>query len=374
MSRVIVHRSLPPLKELLGDFSHFPAGKSHQQVIAEELRSVAEKVKSSNSQPFYSMREVADFFHVPLGTVSRVYKRLEREGVVNRIRSSHTMLVGKEVLPREAVRGVVGLYVWVHSMVLLAYTQTLVVEFEEHLRRSGYVADIIFHSEQDEETKPEFATRLLLHRLDAVVLHTPLTGSRQNILSQRERGVRVLVVQRKDTQSDLPALIYLQDYHPAYQKMAERWHAAGIRKVWLYTPAEYLHNKAETNILKTILNRQGLDVESAQDDPHQMLKRIRQRTPKMSTALAFLDGTHSELICNREPLVIEQISRIARLAFCVGPTRVPYLQFRNIRADIIDFSPSEIASRLAYDIGRLSVLPDGICHTFIAHYHEQVPL
>ncbi len=374
MSRVIVHRSLPPLKKVLGDFSHFPAGKSHQQVVIEMLREVAEKVKSEISQPFYSMREVADYFQVPLGTISRVYKRLEREGIVSRIRSSHTMLVGREVLPREAVRGVVGVYIWLHSMILLAYTQTLVIEFEEHLRRLGYVADIIFHAEKDEETKPEFATRLLRHRLDAVVLHTPLAGTRQNILSLRERGVRVLVVQRKDTQCDLPALIYLQDYQPAYQMMAERWYQAGIRKVWLYTPTEYLHNKAETNILKTIFNRQGLEAESVQDEPHQMLKRVRQRKPKLSTALAFLDGTHSELICNREPQVMEQISRVARLAFCVGPIRVPYLRFRTIRADIVDFSPTEIASKLSADIARLSVLPDGICHTFTAHYHEQIPL
>jgi hypothetical protein len=33
-----------------------------------------------------------------------------------------------------------------------------------------------------------------------------------------------------------------------------------------------------------------------------------------------------------------------------------------------------MASRLANDIRRLSVLPDGICHTFTMHYHEQIKL
>jgi hypothetical protein len=374
MSRVTVHRNLPPLAKMLEHFSSFPGGKSHQQVVIEELRGVAEKLNSTVSQPFYSMREVADFFRVPLGTISRVYKRLEREGVVSRIRSSHTMLVGKEVLPREAVRGVVGLYVWLHSMVLLAYTQTLVIEFEEHLRRLGYVADIIFHSAKNEETEPDFVTRLLQHRLDAVVFHTPQAASRQNILSLRDRGVRVLVVQRKDTQFDLPALIYLQDYQTAYQKMAARWHQIGIRKVWLCTPAGYLHYKAETNIFKSILNKHDLETESVLDEPRLLLKKIRQRTAKMSTALAFLDGTQSELFCNRHTQVIEQISRVARLAFCVGLPRLPCLQFRNIRVDIVDFSPSEVAAKLADDVGRLSVLSDGIHHTFVAHYQEQIPL
>jgi hypothetical protein len=370
---VNVHRNLLPLKDVLGHFSGFPEDKSHQHVIINELRSAAKKLRSATSQPFYSMRDVACFFQVPLGTITRAYKALEREGIISRIRSSHTMLVGKEVSPREAVRGVVGIYIWLHSMVLLAYTQALVMQFEERLRSLGYVADIIFHSGKDEETKPEFATRLLLHRLDAVVLHTPLSKNRQNILSLRERGVRVLVVQRKDTQSDLPAVIYLQDYHPAYNSMAKRWHQAGIRKAFLCTPPEYLNDETEVEIMKAILENYGIEVDSVQDDPQQLLKRIRKRTPKLSTAVAFLDCTHSELIFNREPQVIEQISRIARLALCVGAIRVPYLQFRRIHADVVTFSPTEVALRLANDVSRLSVLPDGVHHTFAANYYEQVP-
>jgi len=373
MSRVNVHRNLIPLKNVLGHFPGFPAGKSHQQVIVTELRAAAQKLRSASSQPFYSMRDVASFFEVPLGTITRVYKVLETEGIISRIRSSHTVLAGKEVSSREAVRGVVGIYVWLHSMVLLVYTQSLVMELEERLRRLGYVADIIFHSADDEEKKPEFATRLLLHRLDVVILHTPLAVNQQNIHSLRERGVRIIVVQRKDTQCDLPAVIYLLDYQPAYHIMAKRWHQIGIRKAFLCTPSKYLNDKTELAIMKTILEEHGLEVELAQDDPHQLLKRTRKRA-KLSTVLVFLDCTHSELICNREPQVIEKISRIARLAFCVGAVRVPYLQFRKIRADVVDLSPTEVALRLANDISRLSVLPDGIYHTFLAHYSEQVPI
>jgi len=101
---------------------------------------------------------------------------------------------------------------------------------------------------------------------------------------------------------------------------------------------------------------------------------MRQAKSKAPLAVAFLDGTHSERMCNCEPQLVEQISRIARLAFCVGTIRVPYLRSREIRADLVDFSPTEIASRLADDICRLSVLPDGVCHTFVAHYHEQAQL
>ena len=374
MARVTVHRSLPPLKKVLPHFSGFPMGKSHQHVMIDELRAAAKKLKSINSQPFYSMREASGFFNAPLGTVSLVYQALEREGLLNRIRSSRTVLVGKTVLPREAVRGVVGIPIWLHSIVLMVYTRTYAMELEEHLRHSGYVADIIFHATKEEETEPEFATRLLRHRLDSVILHTPMAGCRQNILSLRERGVRVLVIQRREARQDIPAVIYLQDYQPAYEKMAIRWRELGIRKVRLWSPLAHLHYKTEVDTFRSILKRQGLEIEQVQDSPGELLDRIRADSSGALTAVAFLDSTHSEEICNCEPEIIQQISQIARLAFCVGTIRVPYLNVRKVHADIVDFSPKEIASRLADDIDRLPVLPDGICHTFVAHYYEQIAL
>jgi hypothetical protein len=186
--------------------------------------------------------------------------------------------------------------------------------------------------------------------------------------------MRVLVIQRKEARRDLPAVIYLQDYHSAYQKMATQWHHVGIRKVWLWSALAALHYKAEADTFKSIFNREGLEVEFVQDEPGELLKKIRVAKSKSPMAVAFLDGTHSEKICNCEPQIVEQISQVARLAFCVGSIRVPYLHSRKIRADRVDFAPTEIASRLADDICRLSVLPDGICHTFVAYYHEQTLL
>jgi hypothetical protein len=373
MSRVIVHRSLPPLKKVLQHFSHFPEGKSHQRVMTEELRDAAKILRTTSSKPFYAMREVADFFQAPLSNVARVYKVLEREGLINRIRSSQTMLVGKKVLSREAVRGVVGIPILMYSIAHLIYTRTLAMQLGEHLRRSGYVADIILYSTKEEETDREFAMRLLWHRLDAVILHSPLAGCRHNILSLRERGVRVLVIQHKEAQRDLPAVIYLEDYQPTYQKIAARWHAAGIRKVLLWGPLQPSNDQRKAHLLKTILTERGMDIEFVQDEPRQLLKRIRQRALASKTAVAFMDGIHSENICKSEPQVIERISQIARLAFLCGNDPGPYLQSR-IRVDRVELSAMEIASKLANDILRLSVLPDGTCHTFTAHYHEQILL
>jgi len=373
MARVTVYRSLPPLKKVLPHFSAFPKDKSHQQVMIDELREAAKKVRTVEHQPFYSMRKVAAFFRVPLGTISPVYKALEREGIINCIRSSHTILIGKKVLSRQAVRGVVGIPIWMHSIALQVYTRTLAMELEEQLRHSGYVADMIFHAEKKEETDPGFAARLLSHRLDVVVLHTPLQGCRQNILSLRERGVRVLVIQRSEAPRDLPAVIYLLDYETAYRQMAARWFQIGLRKVWLWGPLEQLHYQAEAETFKGIIAQEGLELESFHESPAELLRRLSRGPAKAPSVVAFIDTTTSEYLCNNEPQVVERISRLSRLAFCLGSIRVPFFETRKIRADVVSFSPTAIASRLADDICRLSVLLDGVQHAFSAHYEEQIP-
>jgi hypothetical protein len=239
------------------------------------------------------------------------------------------------------------------------------------LRRTGYLADIIFHHVKGEETRPEYATRLLRHRLDAIVLHTPHSDTRQNILLWRDRGIRMLIVQRKEARTDLPAVIYLLDYLPAYRKMATRWHEAGIRTVWLWSQLDSLSYKIEANVFQTILDEQGIKVEVVNGAPRYLLKKIRQRKKKGDLAIAFIETSNCERICNCEPQVIESISREARLAFCVGNIRVPYFQAQGVRVDNVEFRPDEIAARLTDDICRLSVLPDGVRHTFVPHYYDQ---
>ena len=89
---------------------------------------------------------------------------------------------------------------------------------------------------------------------------------------------------------------------------------------------------------------------------------------------AVVLGITDSEICNHEPLTIERISKVARLGLLSGRIYAPYMRMRNILVDIVDYSPTEIASRLAEDIHRLSVLPDGLRHTFVAKYHEQIRL
>ncbi|MFH1497330.1 MAG: hypothetical protein ABII82_05835 [Verrucomicrobiota bacterium] len=371
MPRKVVHRTLPPFDKAMAHFGGFPEGGIRQQIMIDELRDLAKRLRRPKPTPFYSMREVAAFFQAPLGAMSVVYQTLEREGLLNRLRGSQTMLMGKVTRSRTTIRGVVGLPIWLQSIMVLPYTRTFTMVIEEQLRQKGYVADFIFHRTKVEENDPEFALKLLRHRLDVVIWQSPSSGTKQNILSLRERGVRVLLTQRSELENNFPAVLYPQDFQTAYREMARAWRKAGIRKVWLWGTLAHLHGQFEVDVFCGLMSARGLSVEMTWDAPADLLAKIKERKEKGGQGVAFLDTTNSEQICNRDPQVIEEMSHFARLGFCMGMIRVPYLFARGVRADVVTLSPVEVASQFAADVGRLTMLPDGVRHEFKARYYEQ---
>src|SRR5690348_2790625 len=62
--------------------------------LRQLLKSLA--IKNQREQPriFYSLREVAMRFRVPVSTVARIYREMEQEGILSRVRGSKTVLNG----------------------------------------------------------------------------------------------------------------------------------------------------------------------------------------------------------------------------------------------------------------------------------------
>src|ERR1700739_3109690 len=88
-SRRRIPNGLPDLDglEYSADLSTDKAG-----VIATLLRQIAAKTRNDHLQPFYSMRLVAEHFHVAPAMVSRIYHRLSAEGLLRTVWGSKTLL------------------------------------------------------------------------------------------------------------------------------------------------------------------------------------------------------------------------------------------------------------------------------------------
>ena len=369
MARKPVPRDLPPSAELLGDFSGFDETLSKQAALTTHLRKIALRLQGAGARPFYSMREVVKQFRLPLRTVALAYEALEHEGLLNRRRSSHTLLVGKKISPRKQVRAVVGIPVWLHAMVVSPYSRNFHVEIENLLRQHGFVADLIFFR-GDEVSSPDFAQRLIQHNLDFVLWHTPHPHAIDVLRTLRDHGVRQIIVQPIDSQLSIELPGYLQDWPGAYRAMARAWREAGIRAVLVPDPV-YLPSRRAKTSFANIFAEHGIDFRYVSPDATALLEQVSSHRPG-SVGVAFFDQEGADTICNEEPVLIEELIRRCRVAFCRGPIRMPYFHHRDARIDIVRFSATEIASRIASDLRETLSAGQQVLHIFQASYLPQV--
>lgn len=335
--------------------------------LIDQVRHIARDLRGDKSRRFYSVREMATHFRVSVGTIAAIYQRLEQEGILARIRGSKTLLVGRQLSPRIPVRAVIGIVALRFSMIAHPDARELDMELIERLSRRGYVADLIFHTTGD-INEPALVEHLVRHRVDFAIIRPTSLKIRQNILALRDHGIRTITIQDKLLTPDLPALIYQQDWAPAYEHLAHKWHSEGIRRVVVPMKPEFLSSLA-TTLFQSIFTAAGINVEFCTHDFATLLRAARSRR----VGVAFLDRFRAGRICDRQPLEAERLLKSTRVAFCRGSVYVPYFSSRRLTADLVVFSSSRIADRIARDLGRTFDVGDGIRHVFTADFIENAP-
>jgi len=371
MARKPIARDLPPSDQLLNEFTGFDENTSKQACLTTHLRKVARRLQKTSPRPFYSMREIVKRFKIPLRTVALAYEMLEHEGLLNRRRSSQTLLVGKKITPRKVVRAVVGIPVWLHAMVVSPYSRIFTIEMEDRLRHHGFVADLIFFR-GEEVTSPDFAQRLIEHNLDYVLWHTPHPHGVDVLRTLQDHGVHQVLIQSIDSQLRIALPHYLQNWQVAYRTMADAWRDAGIRHVIIPEPI-YLPSKRAKTIIANTLTSCGMAVRFVEGSASTLLAEASGHV-QGECAVAFIDQEGADTICGEDPVIIEKLIGICRVCFCRGPIRLPYFHHRDARIDIVRFSASEIATRIASDLRETLTSTQQVLHTFEARYVPQTPI
>src|SRR5690349_19085993 len=70
------------------------SGYNRTENLRQLLRSLALKNQREQPRVFYSLREVATKLRVPISAVAKIYREMEQEGLLSRVRSSKTILNG----------------------------------------------------------------------------------------------------------------------------------------------------------------------------------------------------------------------------------------------------------------------------------------
>lgn len=368
MPHAYIVRKIPPLAQVLARFTGFPPKQSKQAVVLAELRRVSRRLQRAGPESFYSMREVASFFHVPLRTVAITYEALEQEGLLIRLRGAQTKLAGKKSAAQSPVRGVVGLPLWLPSIGSSPYIRSLHMDLDERLRRHGFVADSIFFRSND-DSHPDFSSRLQTHRLDAVLWLTANFLSAQVFLTLRDRGLRQILVLPSETPLTVPATVYLQNWQPAYRTMAATWSEAGITRVLVPLPDDPAPIARILRSFSTVMKNAGIIVSALAGSPRDFIALAQKECRDGTTALAFLEWHGADAVCNGYPQIIAGLSRLTRIGFCRGRIRVPYFAQEGVRADVVLFDPVEVSRRIVEDFAAHFPLPEKVMHTFEATYH-----
>src|SRR5688572_20884531 len=197
MARKKVPRSLAPLPD-----KRALAGAHHQtERLIEILRGVAVKNQQEQPRAFYSLREVARRFQVPLSAVSRAYDQLEQEGLLNRVRGSKTVLQGLHFDRQLSVRAFVGLPASLPAFVTLQDYRMFLIRLRRELRLRGFAAATAYF-ERGEAGTGGLSTRLKAYEVDTVIWFQPPPEAKETALRLADMGIRLLGV----TNDDFPSI------------------------------------------------------------------------------------------------------------------------------------------------------------------------
>ena len=223
-------RSLTPLAERLGPFGGFDGSRGRQERIYAALAPLARRDRRRHPVRFYSMPEVAAHFGVALGTVAAVYRRLEQEGLVARIRGAGTILAARSgsLRPRVPVRGVVAVINWLPGFMHVADQRFFLMQLERHLWERGFSVALVFYHEE-EKRDPAFAARILGHRPDVAVWLTPGPDDIATIKALDDAGVRTVAV--ADRPLETHASKYVIGWQRGLETALRSWRKQGIERV-----------------------------------------------------------------------------------------------------------------------------------------------
>jgi len=194
---------------------------------------LGQKLRGTEPQPFYTTREIATQFHVPQPTVVQVYRQLEAEGLLVRLRSTGTLLQPAKRQPRNPVRGVVGVPIWLWGFNAIPDWRLFFMALEGYLRRHQFVADFVFYG-LEPLAQTDVFERLRDHQLDSLVWLHPLPAYIMALQTLADDGVRVAIVAGTDWRP--PFSLYHLNWERALAPVCRRGRGTVSRGWWCCTP------------------------------------------------------------------------------------------------------------------------------------------
>jgi hypothetical protein len=343
MARKKVSRSLAPLpsKRGLEDAPH------KTERLIEILRQAAVKNQREQPRAFYSVREVAAHFRVPVSTVSRAYRQLEQEGLLNRVRGSKTILQGLHFDRHLSVRAFVGLPASLSAFVTIQEYRTFFIKIRRELRLRGFATAMVFF-EKEEARTGSLSQRLKAYEIDTVLWFQPPPEAKETALRLSDLGIRLIGV----AHGQLPVIPcrYEVRRESAIRTLLTDWKRSdATRQVTLVQWKDHRSPTVEQT-LHAILDELEIKWSVVTFGNQRSEAFIRTLQKARTEGIIFSSLGVAAKLSFRSPSAVTELLQNHRVAFIFGPVSMPFAKVPAVRVDLVTMDWQLVAERIVNDL------------------------
>lgn len=343
MARKKIARTLAPLpgKRVLD------GALNKTERLVEILREVALKNQQEQPRVFYSMRDVALRFNVPVSTVSRAYRELELEGLLNRVRGSKTILQGLHFDRHLSVRAFVGLPASLSEFVTIQAYRTFFIKIRRELRLRGFATAMLFF-EKAEASSDVLTKRLKAYEIDTVIWFQPSREAKETALRLSDLGIRLIGVAHHQVPSI--ACRYHVRRDAAIRALLVEWKARhAVQRVTLIQAIDQ-RSPAIEETLNVILEELAIKSSVATFQGQRSKAFVRTLQKAKTDGMIFSSPALASKFCCRCPDAVTELLQRHRVAFINGPVGMPFAKVPDVRVDLVTVDWQLVAERIVDDL------------------------
>jgi hypothetical protein len=346
---------------------------THQKAdsLLEILRSLAIKNQREQPRVFYSLREVARQFRVPVSTVAKIYHDMEQEGLLSRVRGSRTVLNGLRNNRQLSVRGFVGLPALMSHFIAIQDYRTFLICIRRELWLRGF-ATTMFFFRHDEAANGTLSDQLKSYDVDTVIWLQPGRSARETLLRLSDMGIRVISISQVGTPS-IPSRYYIWKERAIETLMKDWKDRNSACRIKLIDSKDYRSPVTE-EVLRVVLHNLGIEpvIRTFRDEDSSAFLRDLCRTE--TDGIIFPSSGLASLFAFRNPVEIVDLLRTQRVAFIDGPIDLPFAKIPDVPVDLVTVNWQTVAESVVNDLMTREAFERNRFTTFQADAQLRVPL
>lgn len=336
----------------LGRLPHVPVLKDPAQKIEnlrQLLRSLA--IKNQREQPriFYSLREVAIRFKIPVSSVAKIYREMEQEGILSRVRGSKTVLNGLRHSRRLTVRSFIGLPVLFSHFLTMPEYRAFFISIRRELWSRGFATSMFF-SRPEEIADGTLGSQLKNYEVDTVIWLQPGRITLDTLLRLSDMGIQVIVISQVGTPG-IPSRYYVWK-NRAIEGLLRNWKDQNsIRKVTVINSETQDYRSPVTEeLLRVILEYLQIEptIRTFRDEDGSCF--LRDLSSVKTDAVIFPSAGLASAFAFQSPDQLLHLIKTHRVGFVDGSIDMPFIKVPEVAVDLVTVNWRNVCESIVNDL------------------------